>query len=364
MAKQRHTNPISHSRAAITTINHRETTAMPATQDIFQLPELLEAVLLQLPPVIVYTTCRLVCSQWKETIETTPALNHYTETGLWLPDKACQDQNVEQRLPEPFSAFTPMAMDVLQIYWRKLDDLAVKTMEDDYIGDEDAPGEDLGPAPSRLYIIREIAALLNAFGPVCEHIRLLRPGFTYIKSKRFTKNWEARIYNSDGEARAVKANIPDKSPIPLLEIMAQMGLSIWNAIKSDTYDYNPDGIVPRHEDGDVKAYILIIVDYKVDTPALVVQEVERKNKEELKRAEHRKQTKSIIRARSQALVQDGFRPLEDDTDEDAWEDQEKKAHEEYEKTQGTKVFKELLRFGDYAPHRPVLVIRGTNYGFT
>ncbi|RVD81921.1 uncharacterized protein DFL_009768 [Arthrobotrys flagrans] len=337
---------------------------MAPTKNIFQFPELLEAVLLQVPPVIVHTTCRLVCKGWKDIIETTPALNHYTKTGLWLPDKIHKDLNVKQPLPEAYNAFTPMALDVLQLYWRKLEALTVKALEYDYIREEDASEENPVPTPSRLPVVKNIGSLLKTFQSVVRHVQLLRPGFTYIHFKKFTKNWDARIYNSNGEVQAVKIEIPENNTNPLLEIMAQMGLSVWNATKSDAYDYNPDGIVPRHENGEVKAYILIIVDYKLNSAELMMQEAERKHKQELQRKEHRKMAKDAIRARSQALVQDGFGPLDDDTEEDNWEEKERRIHDEYEKAQGTKVFKELLRFGDYAPHRPVLVIRGTNYGFT
>ncbi|KAK6521765.1 hypothetical protein TWF506_001968 [Arthrobotrys conoides] len=342
---------------------HRETTTMNTAKVVFNLPELLEAILLQVPPVTVHTTCRLVCNQWKDTIETTPALTHYTKTGLWLPDRTSKEI-VEQPLPEPFCAFTPMVIDVFQIYWRKLEALTVKTLEDDYITEEDESEESLAPTPSRLPVVKKIGSLLKTFQSVSQHVQLLRPGLTYIKTKRFTKNWNARIYNSNGEVQAVKTGIPDNHTYPVFEIMAQIGLSVWNATKSDAYDYNPDGVVPKHENGEVKAYVLIIVDYKADTLEPLLRETKRKEDEELQRMQHRKLAKDAIRARSQALVQEGFRPLDDDTDEDTWEDQEKRAHDEYERMEGTKVFKELLRFGDYAPHRPVIVIRGTNYGFT
>ncbi|KAF3318190.1 hypothetical protein TWF173_008924 [Orbilia oligospora] len=337
---------------------------MTTAEDVFELPELLESVLLQVPPVIVHTTCRLVCKQWQEIIETTPALGHYTKTGLWLPDKVFKNANTEQTLPEPFCAFTPMAIDVLQIYWRKLEAVTVKTLEEDHITEEDGSDETSAPTPSRLPVVQKIDSLLKIFDSVCQHIQLLRPGFIYITSKSFTKNWNARIYNSDGEVQAVKNGIPESSNNPTLEVMAQIALSVWNATKSDAYDYNPDGIVPKHEDGEVKAYVLMIVDYKVDKIEPMMKEAKRKDKEELKRQEHRKWAKKTIRFRSEALVEEGYRPLEDDTDEDTWEDQERKAHAAYERIQGTKVFKELIRFGDYPPHRPVIVIRGTNYGYT
>ncbi|KAK6534901.1 hypothetical protein TWF281_006200 [Arthrobotrys megalospora] len=327
--------------------------------DIFQLPEILEAILLRVPPVTVQTTCRQVCQHWKVVIETTPALRYYTETGLWLPDR---EYNIERPLPEPFCAFTPMAIDMLQMYWRKLDAIAIK-LHDNSNQDDTTPTYQLW-TPVRMPLIQKIGELLAQFQPICQKIRLLRPGFSYIKYKKFTKNWIAYVYNSNGEVAAVRETIPETDPNPFFEILSQMGRCIWNTTKSESYDYNPDGIVPKHPDGEIKAYLLFIVDYKADTSELEMKEAERKDKEELLRQQDRKRIKKIIRERSRQLVRDGYGPLDDDTEEDAWEEEERIAHAAYEKKVGTKVFRELLRFGDYEPHRPVVVIRGTNYGYT
>ncbi|KAK6362230.1 hypothetical protein TWF730_005926 [Orbilia blumenaviensis] len=336
---------------------------MTITNNVFQLPEILEAILLRVPPVTVNTTCRLICKHWYNVIEGTPAMRHYTSTGLWFPDRERGVDQLVQQLPEPFNAFTPMSLDLLQIYWRKLDAIAIKSPDPRPSFGEDSLEYEV-MKPTRIPLLQKIYALLAQFQCICKHVQLLRPEFSFIKYKKFSKNWTARVYTSAEEIQAIKDTPSEQDPNPLIEIMRQMGLSIWNATKSDAYDYNPDGIIPKHEDGEVKAYLLFIVDYKAIGTDIRIEETKRKDTEELLRLQDRKRIKSIIRARSLALVQEGYRPLDDDTDEDVWEEEEKFAHERYEQQEGTKVFRELLRFGDYAPHRPVVVIRGTNYGYT
>ncbi|KAK6506751.1 hypothetical protein TWF481_005211 [Arthrobotrys musiformis] len=221
-----------------------------------------------------------------------------------------------------------------------------------------------GPVATRLHLITKIRDLLGSFRGICDHIQLLRPELELITYQKYTKNWVPRIYNYDGEAQAITTGIALNDRNKLFEMMTQLGLSLWNVTKSDAYDYNPDGVVPKHANGETKAYILFILDYKTNSREVMIQEAARKDMEESKRREDRKRVKSVIRDRSQALARRGFRPLDDDTVEDAWEQEDYTQHLEYEGREGTKVFKELIRFGDYAPHRPVVVLRGTNYGFT
>ncbi|EPS40376.1 hypothetical protein H072_5804 [Dactylellina haptotyla CBS 200.50] len=324
----------------------------PTRVDIFLLPELLEAVLLRVPPVLVQTKCRLVCRDWKGMIENTPALKHYSKTGLWLPDT---EDGPKQFLNEPVSAFTPIAFDVLQLFWRKLEAHAVKHQDisDPY-------------APDRKPLIDKIGELLKKFEPICRSIDLLRPGLFCLRYTRFKKNWVTVFHPGDEMDQLRDVFLKDAEDKPLITMMEQISHDVWNSTRSCEFDYNPDGIIPKHSTGEIKAYFLFIVEYTVENEKQEQEEVKRKEKDELLRQRHRKEVRKMVEDRRRIGRERGEPqdPDEEEENEDEWEEEERKNHKELERRVGKKIFKELMRFGDYAPHRPVVVIRGTNYGYS
>ncbi|KAF3925765.1 hypothetical protein ABW20_dc0100860 [Dactylellina cionopaga] len=316
--------------------------------DIFRLPEILEAALLRVPPVIVQTTCRQVCRHWKEMIETTPALKHYTRTGLWLPDR---EDGPRQALVEPRSAFTPMAFDVLQLFWRKLDRHSLKNQDIRVLEISD-----------REPLLTHIGKLLSEFTPICNRVELLRPGLSSLKYGRFKKNWVTVVHRADEVGRVQELFTKGVEINPLTKIVEQLAHDVWNSTTCAEFDYNPDGVVPRHENGNIKAYFLFIVEYTVDKQEQQEEERKRKEKDEVMRQKDRKEVKMMIenRRRERGEPEDAD---ETEENEDEWEEEERKKHEVYEGFIGKKVFKELMRLGDYEPYRPMVVIRGTNYGY-
>ncbi|KAK6541385.1 hypothetical protein TWF694_007198 [Orbilia ellipsospora] len=321
--------------------------------DIFLLPELVEAILLRVPTVVVLTKCRLVCHRWKYMIENTPALKHYTRTGLWLPDN--ETDGPKQSLPEPISAFTPIAIDVLQLFWRQLEPHSLKHQDPRDIY-----------APDRRPLIETIGRLLRKFEPISRHIDMLRPGLSCLQYTRFKKNWVTVSHRADEIDRLKEVFLKGSDDRPIVTMMEQISHDVWNSTRSAEFDYNPDGVVPRHASGEIKAYFLFIVEYTVDKDEQEKKEVVRKDKDEMKRQKHRKEVRKMVEERRRVGRERGEPqdPEEEEENEDEWEEEERRTHKEWEKLVGKKVFKELMRFGDYAPHRPVVVIRGTNYGYS
>ncbi|EPS43110.1 hypothetical protein H072_2895 [Dactylellina haptotyla CBS 200.50] len=86
---------------------------------VFQIPELLELILLELPAVTVLTTCRRVSKTWKTFIETSTPLWYYSTTGWRFSQRQhTLEDKVSSRLPSQFT--TPMAVEVLSTFWKKL----------------------------------------------------------------------------------------------------------------------------------------------------------------------------------------------------------------------------------------------------
>ncbi|KAK6506890.1 hypothetical protein TWF481_005348 [Arthrobotrys musiformis] len=102
----------------------------PPTPPIFLIPELAEKILLEVPALQVLTTCRAVCKTWRDLIDTSsPDLKYYSTSGLKRPS-TCTSNIVAgpsrpRQRPPPYLAphpqlLTPIAVDVLTIFWKKL----------------------------------------------------------------------------------------------------------------------------------------------------------------------------------------------------------------------------------------------------
>ncbi|KAJ6261487.1 hypothetical protein Dda_4157 [Drechslerella dactyloides] len=84
----------------------------PPTVAVPHLPlEIVEQIILNLPPATVITTCRAVSRVWKSLIETSPSLKCYSTTGL----TPSQDREVYST-----SILTPLATTVLSKFWQQL----------------------------------------------------------------------------------------------------------------------------------------------------------------------------------------------------------------------------------------------------
>ncbi|KAK6510914.1 hypothetical protein TWF506_010002 [Arthrobotrys conoides] len=89
----------------------------PTTPSVFLIPEVLELIMLELPAITVLTTCRGVCKSWKSLIEMAPDLKYYSLTGL-KRSKQRQAEIAARQLPDQI--ITPMALELLSAFWKKL----------------------------------------------------------------------------------------------------------------------------------------------------------------------------------------------------------------------------------------------------
>ncbi|KAK6331652.1 hypothetical protein TWF718_002200 [Orbilia javanica] len=114
------------------------------TSPIFLIHEILEGILLEVPAIDLLLNCRAVCKTWKDLIESTsPDLKYYSLSGLKRPVTV---PNGEQRKPQtpplerghaarphsttkPTEILTPLAVDILGIFWKRLAKKTVTTMK-------------------------------------------------------------------------------------------------------------------------------------------------------------------------------------------------------------------------------------------
>ncbi|KAF3925415.1 hypothetical protein AA313_de0203293 [Arthrobotrys entomopaga] len=87
------------------------------------IPEILEMVLINIPPIQVITT-RRVCKTWASLINTSPTLKSYTTTGLSLNETQIPKQRFTNDYGGgwyfPRSPVTPLAKSILDRIWTKI----------------------------------------------------------------------------------------------------------------------------------------------------------------------------------------------------------------------------------------------------
>ncbi|RVD84904.1 uncharacterized protein DFL_003241 [Arthrobotrys flagrans] len=113
------------------------------TSSIFLIHEILEGILLEVPAIDLILNCRGVCKTWKDLIEvTSPDLKYYSLSGLRRPSTI---SNGERKKPEtlpsaheppphnttkPTQILTPLAVDILGIFWKRFAKKIVTTKKD------------------------------------------------------------------------------------------------------------------------------------------------------------------------------------------------------------------------------------------
>ncbi|EPS45538.1 hypothetical protein H072_463 [Dactylellina haptotyla CBS 200.50] len=94
-------------------------------------PKFLEIIFPYLPAITLLTTCQAVCKTWKHLIEESPNVNFYARTGIQrkgiyaqqvdpTANRALQITQATKILNSLPRLTTPMAMEVLSRFWRKL----------------------------------------------------------------------------------------------------------------------------------------------------------------------------------------------------------------------------------------------------
>ncbi|KAK6340549.1 hypothetical protein TWF696_008876 [Orbilia brochopaga] len=237
----------------------RESTAM---ERCISLPETLELILLNLPPLTLITTCRLVSRTWKALIETSPSLKYYTSTGLQLhPDPSAPSQDC---------IFTPLAIDVLHLFWQRLLPLAPQTTNTltvcDLASDSPLPSPTFSlfspvSSRSRNASAREIESLYNLFRPFASRIPLLHPSLTYTRHAVSAKNWDPvpMVWDpTDPHPPALVMFPKNPQAQPLLSVMAHLCQNISVLTPgAGSFDFHITGRVPRDPaSGVIEAYML------------------------------------------------------------------------------------------------------------
>ncbi|EPS45540.1 hypothetical protein H072_464 [Dactylellina haptotyla CBS 200.50] len=93
---------------------------LPDSKTISSLaPEILELILLHIPAIELLTTCHAVCKKWKNIIETSEEVGFYATTGLRKSELKIYPRGTKNVDEIPRFA-TPMALEVLSRFWRKL----------------------------------------------------------------------------------------------------------------------------------------------------------------------------------------------------------------------------------------------------
>ncbi|KAJ6264951.1 Vacuolar protein-sorting-associated protein [Drechslerella dactyloides] len=247
---------------------------------ILQILELMESILLYTPAVTVQTSCRRVCQLWKALIETSPALKYYTRTGLRSRDRADLDTTEQANhlpwsippldevpSPEATGVFTPMAMEVLAVFWRRLTPYILNTpIGYDFRNWPPLP-IDLEPddkVDGRTKLLRDRAILIHKqFSYISEHIIFLR--YQYENSTEIDRNWVYPYLES-----GLFLTRPNDSDCPIRRIMRQLVFTERCA--------GPRGTTMR-AGGINRRRLTHQVSYRADTRALEAAEADRKLQE-------------------------------------------------------------------------------------
>ncbi|KAF3934568.1 hypothetical protein ABW19_dt0210576 [Dactylella cylindrospora] len=156
---------------------------------VFFIPEILELILYNTPAINVITTYRRVCHTWKSLIETSPLLQSYATTGLQIPFQRKADEGprpVPFREYDAFEAYsgkvppsriTPMALEILTHFWKRLAPHALTYYKAD-----------------RHELLRLLKKFYPLIYPVAKKVRLLDPRYGYSSFRSNTRtNWARTI---------------------------------------------------------------------------------------------------------------------------------------------------------------------------
>ncbi|KAK6349639.1 hypothetical protein TWF696_005921 [Orbilia brochopaga] len=305
-----------------------------STSLIFLIPEITEQILLGVPAIDVQTTCRCVCKAWKDLIETSsPALRYYATTGLRLstlqshkstdadcadakyPPEACLldahgnlevelggleddyydltldiDLDPLLHLDQPPPHITPLAVQVISMFWKKLVRNALITTEhDNFIfprrdsvgNDRDVDCLDLFLCPFTLFwyfvrlpfkwtlplirplerdrrrVVTTAEKLCKQFAPITRKIAFAPPGSLDKISVdvEMRTNWTALPYRKKSRRRTLIGN-PYGMPAPYFHVMAELTRVVFDDTPIPlSYSSGPGG----------HAVVLVDLDYRFRT---------------------------------------------------------------------------------------------------
>ncbi|KAJ6263424.1 hypothetical protein Dda_1987 [Drechslerella dactyloides] len=98
--------------------NMKEEQYTPLSSSVFSIDEILEQIMLELPAVMVLTTCRGVCRDWRELVDSSWALRYYSRMGC--KRLSSRERTVGESSSEKWYTIRPMVLEVLRAFWKKL----------------------------------------------------------------------------------------------------------------------------------------------------------------------------------------------------------------------------------------------------
>ncbi|KAF3915633.1 hypothetical protein ABW21_db0208876 [Orbilia brochopaga] len=252
-----------------------------ATHRLFGIPEIVESILLRTPPADVQTSCRGVCCMWKALIETSPALVYYTRTGLRLREDAGAIRThgtpsitplEEFPTPEKTGVITPMAIQVLAAFWRRLAPNIFDANPD--------PRNELSlesDAQRRVDLARASKSTIESkFRGIAERTPLLHPGFELKHISEAPSEWG--ISNSSHLVHKMLPSFPAPAgfPHPIDYIMRKLVTTV------TLYSRPSPALgsrVPLRADGYKRRHLLLEITYLADSQEIEAVEAHRKIQE-------------------------------------------------------------------------------------
>ncbi|KAK6511192.1 hypothetical protein TWF481_000113 [Arthrobotrys musiformis] len=243
------------------------------TSSIFLIHEILEAILLDVPAIDLLLNCRGVCKTWKDLIETTsPDLRYYSFSGLRRPRAGSDEEKERPRTPDEIlpsfeygvpqdkttkttPVLTPIALEILAIFWKRLAKKAVKTSREKR-EDDDAESTHFFRAfykaahcgarsydssrESGFFYTTSMFVLFLCFVPIATPIyhvydKVLRPiGPTHLKQRWYKRTSKNLIKEFQPIWEKVQIFYPRDPKTPLITIG---GCTNWRS-RDDWWDYD------------------------------------------------------------------------------------------------------------------------------
>lgn len=148
-------------------------------------PEILEQILLYLPPKALLTRFRLICKSWTSLITTSTALKYYSTTSTLLPTSERQIKWYQYLYD-----FNPVFLDVLYRFWKRLIPLWVKYKESEDSGEEEKDRVNVA-------FVREIEVLYLRYLHIFSTVPMLHPVYWETRQRVIPVNWGASKSRSE-----------------------------------------------------------------------------------------------------------------------------------------------------------------------
>ncbi|KAK6540203.1 hypothetical protein TWF694_009022 [Orbilia ellipsospora] len=200
------------------------------------IPEILEMVLLNVPPIQVIASQR-VCKTWHSLTITSPTLISYTTTGVSLADSKVSKERFSNeyggRWYFPRSPITPLSKSILDRLWTRVLPDALKTWN--------RPKDEI---PDRKKLAETISHLYDTFTPICDKVPLLFPEAEFVHIRPSWKRWvpwcDCREAESEFKAMFEHKMCPTDTHSPLRSAMDQVLVAAYSKVPRGLSDRFPE----------------------------------------------------------------------------------------------------------------------------